>query len=356
MSIYYCYIGYTSRSIVANYSHIGRHTMHKNKVCIIFTGGTISMHLDKKLGAAVPALSGEEVLAMISNKNKEVELEVVNFCNIPGPHMTIDKLMELKKFIKKTLEKQEVCGVVVTVGTDTLEETAYFIDLTIKNTKPIIFVGAMRNASELGYDGASNLAAGIQVAISEKVKEKGVLVVLNDEINLASEVVKTDTSSLDTFKSHYGPIGILDTHELILYRHSAYTQHIDTDQVERRVDLIKAALDMDDRFIRSSVDSGVQGLIIEGMGRGNVPPKMLEGIKYALTRGVVVVIVSRCSQGRVFESYGYEGGGKELVNLGAIMGGDAKGLKARLKLMLALGKTRDIETLKGLFKEQDYTL
>lgn len=330
--------------------------MNNRKVCIIFTGGTISMHLDEELGAAVPALSGEEILAMIANQHKDIDIEVVNFCNIPGPHITVDKLLELKKFIKEKLEEQEICGVVVTTGTDTLEETAYFIDLTIQHTKPIVFVGAMRNVSELGYDGAGNLAAGIQVAASDKVKEKGVLVVLDDAINLASEVVKTDTSALNTFKSHYGPIGIIDTNEIIIYRHRAYTQNIDTHEVERRVDLIKAALDMDDRFIRSSVDSGAQGLVIEGMGRGNVPLKMLEGIKYALKKGVIVVIVSRCSQGRVFESYGYEGGGKELVDLGAIMGGDMKGLKARIKLMLALGKTRDINKLKALFKEQNYTL
>ncbi len=332
--------------------------MCKKKVCIIFTGGTIAMHLDEKLGAAVPSMTGEQVLAMMSSSkvSQEVDVEVNNFCNIPGPHITIDKLLELKKLIQDTLSREEISGIVVTAGTDTLEETSYFIDLTICHTKPIVFVGAMRNVSELGYDGASNLAAGIEVAVSEKVKEKGVLVVLNDHIDLASEVVKTDTSALDTFKSPYGPIGVIDTHEIIIYRHSAYSQHIDTNAVERRVDLIKAALDMDDRFIRSSVDSGAQGLIIEAMGRGNVPLKMLEGIKYALSKGVVVVIVSRSSEGRVFESYGYEGGGKDLVDAGAIMGGDMKGLKARIKLMLALGKTKDLNVLKALFKEQDYTL
>ncbi|WP_069998100.1 asparaginase [Cellulosilyticum sp. I15G10I2] len=330
--------------------------MHKKKVCIIFTGGTISMNLDKEIGAAVPALSGEQVLALISNQNQDIEIKVINFCNIPGPHITIDKLLELKKLIKNTLDQEDISGVVVTTGTDTLEESAYFIDLTIKHTKPVVFVGAMRNVSELGYDGASNLAAGIQVAVSPKTKEKGVLVVLDDDINLASEVAKTNTSSLDTFQSPYGPVGIIDTHELIIYRHCAYKQYIDTDSVERRVDLIKATLDMDDRFIRSSVDSGAVGIVIEGMGRGNVPLKMLEGIKYALNKGVIVVIVSRCSSGRVFESYGYEGGGKELVDLGVVMGGDMRGLKARIKLMLALGKTKDINILKALFKEQDYAL
>jgi L-asparaginase len=314
------------------------------------------MDLDEETGAAVPRLSGEQILAMVSNKEKLSDIEVINFCKIPGPHMTIDKLLELKKLIQDLLNRQDITGVIVTHGTDTLEETAYFLDLTIKHEKPVVVVGAMRNISELGYDGSSNLAAGICVAISEKARNKGVLVVLNDEVNLASETVKTNTSSLDTFQSPYGKFGIVDANEFIPYRYGSFRQYINTDVVERRVDLIKAALDMDDRFIKSSVDSGAVGMVIEAMGRGNLPLKMLEGVKYALSKGVIVIIVSRCGAGRVFESYGYEGGGKGLSDLGAIMGGEAKGLKARIKLMLALGKTKDREVIRALFKEKDYTL
>jgi len=330
--------------------------MNKPKVCIIFTGGTISMTVDDEIGAAIPTLSGEQILSMVSNIDKIADIEVVNFCEIPGPHMTIDKLLELKKLIKEMLNEEGIAGVIVTHGTDTLEETAYFLDLTINHTKPVVVVGAMRNSSELGYDGSSNLAAAVCTAISEKAKNRGVLVMLNNEVNLASEVTKTNTLSLNTFQSPYGPLGIIDTNDLILYRDIAYRHHIDTDSVERRVDLIKAVLDMDDRFIRMSVDLGVQGLVIEAMGRGNLPLKMLEGVKYALSKGVIVVIVSRCSSGRVFESYGYQGGGKELSDLGAIMGGDMRGPKARIKLMLALGKTRDIDVIRSLFKEEDYQL
>jgi len=330
--------------------------LDKLKVCIIFTGGTISMDLDKEIGAAVPALSGEQILSMVSNKDKLSEIEVVDFCKIPGPHMTIDKLLELKKRIQEILNREDISGVIVTHGTDTLEETAYFLDLTLKHEKPIVVVGSMRNISELGYDGPSNLAAGICVATSDKAKNKGVLVVLNNEVNLASEVVKTNTSSLDTFKSPYGTFGMVDENELIIYRNCTYRQYISTDVVERRVDIIQAALDMDARFIKSSVDSGAIGLIIEGMGRGNLPLKMLEGVKYALSKNVIVIIVSRCGSGRVFGSYGYEGGGKELSDIGAIMGGEMRGLKARIKLMLALGKTRDKNVIKALFKQEDYTL
>lgn len=330
--------------------------MNKPKVCIIFTGGTISMTVDDQIGAAIPTLSGEQILSMVSNIDKLADIEVINFCEIPGPHMTINKLFELKQLIKEKLDDEKITGVIVTHGTDTLEETAYFLDLTLNHSKPVVVVGAMRNSSELGYDGSSNLAAAVCTAISEKAINRGVLVVLNNEVNLASEVTKTNTLSLNTFQSAYGPLGIIDTNDLILYRDIAYRQHIDTDVVERRVDLIKAVIDMDDRFIRAAVDLGAVGLVVEAMGRGNVSLKMFEGIRYAIEKGVIVVIVSRCGSGRVYESYGYEGGGKALSDLGAIMGGDMRGPKARLKLMLALGKTKDKEVIRNLFKEEAYTL
>lgn len=330
--------------------------MHKPKVCILFTGGTISMTVDETIGAAIPTLSGEQILSMVSNIDKLADIEVVNFCEIPGPHMTFDKLLQLKNLIHETLEREDITGVIVTHGTDTLEETAYFLDLTLHHHKPVVVVGAMRNSSELGYDGASNLAAAVCTAISPGAINKGVLVVLNNEVNMAQEVTKTNTLSLNTFQSPYGPLGIIDTNDLIIYRNIAYRQHIDTNHIERRVDLIKVVLDMDDRFIRLAVDAGAKGIVVEAMGRGNLPLKVLEGIKYALSKEVIVVIVSRCNSGRVFESYGYAGGGKELSDLGAIMGGEMRGPKARIKLMLALGKTTDKDKIKQLFKEESCVL
>lgn len=330
--------------------------MNKPKVCIIFTGGTISMTVDDEIGAAIPTLSGEQILSMVSNIDKMADIEVINFAEIPGPHMTIDKLLELKILIQNKLNDISVTGVIVTHGTDTLEETAYFLDLTINHTKPIIVVGAMRNSSELGYDGSSNLAAAVCTAISPKARDKGVLVVLNNEVNAAAEVTKTNTLALNTFQSPYGPLGTIDTNDFIVYRDIAYRQHINTDIVERRVDLIKTVIDMDDRSIRGAVDSGAVGLVIEAMGRGNVSPKVMEGIRYAISKNVSVVVVSRCYSGRVFVSYGYAGGGKELADMGVIMGGDMSGPKARLKLMLALGKTQEKEKIRALFEEQSYQL
>lgn len=328
---------------------------NKKKVAIVFTGGTISMTVDEKIGAAIPSLSGEQIMSMVTNIDKLADIEVINFAEIPGPHMTPEKMMELKHVVKDLLNREDLSGVIVTHGTDSLEETAYFLDLTVSTEKVLVITGAMKSSDELGYDGASNLAAAVCTAISDKAKGKGGLLVMNNEVNLASEATKTNTMTLDTFKSlSYGPLGIIDGNELILSRNIVYRQNIETDIVECNVDLIKACAGMDDRLIKLSVNSGSKGLVIEAMGRGNIPPKMYEGVKYAREKGIPVVVVSRCHTGRVFDSYGYLGSGRDLRNLGCIFGGDLPGQKARIKLMLALGKTNDLNEIKDYFEEGIY--
>ena len=175
--------------------------MNMKKVAIVFTGGTISMTVDDNIGAAIPTLSGEQIMSMVTNIDKVAKIEVFNFEEIPGPHMTPEKLIELKKYIENIIIRDDICGVVVTHGTDSLEETAYFLDLSIDSDKPIVVTGAMRSSSELGYDGPSNLSASVCTAISDKAIGKGTLIVLNNEVLLASEATKTDTLKLNTFKS-----------------------------------------------------------------------------------------------------------------------------------------------------------
>ena len=327
----------------------------KKKVAVVFTGGTISMTIDPELGAAIPSLSGEEILSLATNINKVATIEGHNFDEIPSPHMTFEKLMELKQYINNLLEREEICGVVVTHGTDSLEETAYFWDLVINNDKPIVVTGAMRSSSELGYDGSSNLSAAVCTAISDSAVGKGVLVAMNNEILLASEVTKTDTLSLNTFQSPaHGPLGIIDCNQLLLLKDASKKTFIDTDKYEPKVALFKSGLDMNGDLIRFAADSGYKGIVIEGMGRGNIPPEMFRGIEYAREKGVEVVLVSRCLTGRVYDSYGYLGSGRDLKNIGCIFGGDLPGQKARIKLMLALGKTNDSQEIKDYFEKGVY--
>ena len=327
----------------------------KKRVAVIFTGGTISMKVDERLAAAIPALSSEEIMSMVTNIDRIADIEIITFGSYPGPHMTPTHIWELATLVKETIQRPDIDGVVITHGTDSLEETAYFLDLNINSSKPIIFVAAMRNSSELGYDGPSNLSSAICTAVSEESINKGVLIVLNNEVNSARETTKTHTLSLDTFKSlEFGPLGIVDNDEVIFYRNIIKHDHIETDQYESNIMLLKACVGCDSTLMNYAIANGTKGFVIEAMGRGNVPPEMVEGIDNAIKKDLPVVIVSRCPMGRVLDSYGYPGGGKNLRDLGAIFGGNLNGQKSRIKLMLALGKTSNYNEVKEIFEAGVY--
>lgn len=331
--------------------------MKKNlkKVAVVFTGGTISMRIDEEIKAAIPAISDEEIMAKINGIEKFARTEHFHFGNLPGPHITPTVMFELYQFIVKLLEKEEFDGIVLTHGTDTLEETAYLLDLLIDNKKPVAITGSMRNGSELGYDGPANLAAAICTVVSDASIGRGVLVVMNNEVFSADEVQKMHTLSLDTFKSpDFGPLGIVDQDEVIYYRSHKQKLVVQTTELEQKVALIKTVAGMDSDYIYYCLKSGIKGLVIEAMGRGNVPPRMVSGIAKAIEKKVPVVLVSRCPSGRVLDSYGYAGGGKGLRDLGVILGDNLSGPKARLKLMAILGMKKEYSEVKEYFEKDLY--
>lgn len=326
--------------------------MRKKRIVVIFTGGTISMAVDKELNAAIPSLSGREILSYIDDIDQIAEIIEDNYVSVPSPYMTPEMMLELAQKVDHYLTDPEIDGVIITHGTDTLEETAYFLDLYLRSPKPVILVGAMRNVSELGYDGPANLVAAIKTACANEAQNKGVMVVMNDDINAANEVMKTHTMALDTFKSlEFGPLGIVDHENVLFYRDSTHkSPHIPANFVETNVHLIKVVAGMDGTLIDYLVSQGAKGIVIEALGRGNVPPMMVDSIKHAIDKGVYVVLVSRCPKGRVSDSYGYQGGGKHLHDLGVIFGGNLSGQKARIKLMLALGYQPNKEYIQSIFE------
>ena len=325
------------------------------KIAVIFNGGTISMKVDPKIKAAVPSLTGEEIMHMVTGIEEYATVVSYNFSSVPSPHMTMEKIMELRKFTMKILEMEDVDGVVITHGTDTMEETAYLFDLTIRTDKPIVFTGAMRSGSELGYDGPSNLAQSIVTAASESSRGLGVLVCLNSELNSASEVTKTNSVALNAFRTpSFGPLGMVDNNRVIYYRSIGDKQFQEIETLNTKVDLIKTVAGMDSSYLKFLVEKGSEGIVIEALGRGNVPPQMVEGIRLALSKGIHVVIVSRCYEGRVYGSYGYEGGGKHLRNMGVIFGDNLPGQKARIKLMVALSIHNSPMAVKKWFEKDLY--
>ncbi|TCT13043.1 asparaginase [Natranaerovirga pectinivora] len=324
-------------------------------IALIFTGGTISMKVDENLRSVIPALSDEEIISKISGINKKANIYPYHFSKAPGPHITPDIMLELGNKIEEILLKDDVEGAVVTHGTDTLEETAYFLDLYLKTKKPVIVTGAMKNSSELGYDGPANLAAAICTALDDTSYNKGVLVVMNDHIYSPDEVMKTHTLSLDTFKSlELGPLGIVDQDHVIYYRARRTVTKIESHKIEKKVGLIKCYSGIEDDYIDYCIQQNYKGIVVEAMGRGNVPPKMALAIQKAINHNISVVIVSICPSGRVLDTYGYEGGGSYLRKMGVILGGNLSGQKARLKLMLLLGIENDTERIKDKFEQDLY--
>ena len=324
----------------------------KNKsILVVFTGGTISMEKNAETSKATIKDNIKELMNTISSELNNIALLPHLFALKPSPSITPNDMFELAMLVQKNIDSPDIDGVVITHGTDTLEETAYFLDLYLDAKKPVVITGSMRNFSELGYDGLSNLVSSILVAASEQSIKKGVLVCLNDEINAASEVTKTHTLSLDTFKSlEFGPIGIVEQDNVLYYRDTHHmTPHVAPDTIESHVEIVKAYSGSSSLMLNLLIDHGVKGIVIEALGRGNVPPQMVEGIERAIKLNIPVLITSRCPKGRVLDSYGYEGGGHHLSKLGVIFTENLNSQKARIQLMLALGVTSSVEKIRTFF-------
>jgi L-asparaginase len=320
-------------------------------ILIVFTGGTFSMMIDEKTGGAVPRYSGSELLNMIPVAKSLANIECYDFGKYPGPHVTPELMLELSKIIINKLLTKKYDGVIVTHGTDTLEETAYFLDLSIKTEIPIVVIGAMKNSSELDWDGPLNLIDAIHICLNNNSKNLGVLVCLNGEINAASEVTKIFSDSVESFKSlDFGTLGFVQNGRVIYNRLPRNLETIQCDKIITNVDLITVCAGMNDKFFKFSADSNVDGIIVEALGVGNVPPLVFEGIKYAVEKGTPVVLTSRCPAGETDDVYSYPGAGKHLHNIGVIFSDYLNGQKARIKLMLVLGITKKHEEIKKYFE------
>lgn len=320
------------------------------KVLIIFTGGTISMANNQEAGGDVPTLSGKDILSRTPRNSRIADIVIDDFLKSPSPHMTVETMWQLRSRIQAWMEQTDIDGVVVTHGTDTMEETSYLLDSSYQWPKPLVFTGAMRSSDQLGYDGPANLVDSLLVCQELIGKPVGVVIVNQGKIFSGQQLYKSHSSNLDTFVGLAGgAIGVVDDHRVFINQHISKATVLEPVFPETQVDLIKAVAGMDDRYIECSINNGAKGIVIEAFGRGNVPPGILPGIKKAKEKGIPVVIVSRCIEGRVAPSYGYIGGGKDLEKYGVIFGGSLTGQQARLRLMLALGLTKDASDIQDYF-------
>lgn len=320
------------------------------KAIIITTGGMIAMKRSPMVGGAVPTLKSEDFLAQLPRSGFDLRFE--EFSNIPSSHLTPAQVLDLSRKVEIVLREPDVDGVVITHGTDTLEETAYLLDLTINSPKPVVVTGSMRTATSLGYDGVANLAAAIRVATASEACDHGTLVVFNDTIFAASEVQKIHSQSTECFAAPgSGPLGRIESERVWMFHRPSRRQYIPCTRLEEMVDLIPVTQGSDHRLLRHSIDDGVAGIVIDALGGGRVPPWWLPMITEAIQRRTMVCITTRCGAGALGDEYGYVGGYHDLRRLGALFGHHLNGPKARIKMMVALGAARRPEELRTWFTQ-----
>ncbi|MGV3654662.1 MAG: asparaginase [Noviherbaspirillum sp.] len=311
---------------------------NKPVVQFIATGGTIAMKIDPVKNAPVPAISGDDLLATVPDIGKYATIQVNNLSNVPSDYMDPPRWMQLTKAVQEALERPEVSGVIVSHGTDTLEETAYWLDLTVKSGKPVVLIGAQRNASSSDFDGPRNLLNAARIAVDPQSTDKGVMLAMNNQINAARYVTKTHTGNVETFNSgDFGFIGEVYPDRLIYVSTPLRRQHIPI-KAEKMpvVEIVPMYGGADGVALRSAVDRGVSGIVVQALGMGNMNAPMYEAVKYALSKNVPVVVSTRVHNGRVLPNYGFVGGGKTTADAGAVMADDLKPAKARILLMLLL--------------------
>ena len=329
------------------------------RVHFVATGGTISNRDGGRLSA-------EELAKSIPGVERFARLTHEQFANVASSELTLAQWVGLSKRITEIFASdKDLAGIVVTSGTDTLEETAFFLHLTVKDPRPVVVVGSMRNPSTVGYEGAANLLEGVRVAAEPASRNKGALVVLNDEINSARNVTKTDALRVQTFRSReYGQLGVVDRDRVVYF--SQITQRRN-DQIEfdimkvnelPRVDVMMVYQGASGDLIKSAVDHGAKGIVIAVAGAGATSGTQNEGLNYAASKGVFIVTSTRTGSGRIAppqrggEAPGFQpNADQQRRRQFTIAGEDHTPVKARVLLMVALTSTNDRNELQRIFSE-----
>ncbi|WGE70005.1 asparaginase [Actinobacillus equuli subsp. haemolyticus] len=308
------------------------------KLLILHTGGTISMS-EGEDGKVSPS-EKNPLLAALERLNHPAQLSQESVLNVPSPHITLQHWLLLKTRIEKAVNEEHYDGIVITHGTDTLEETAYFLDLALNVNVPVAITGAMRSSNELGSDGLINLQSAILVALCPESQGKGVLVVMNDEIHNAKFVTKTHTTNVATFQTPtFVPCGLIAKNRVLYFQQLTEYERFPIQAVTRtNVQLVKSYAGMDSFLLEQLAHHGCDGVVIEALGAGNLPPSCLAGLDALLRADIPVVLVSRAFNGVTQDVYDYLGGGKQLKQQNVIFTTGLSGQKARIKLLVLLNQ------------------
>lgn len=313
------------------------------KVSLITTGGTIASKEISKGLLKSGAISGRE-LAALCQLPEEIEVNVIDVFQLPSMHIGFDEMKIIKQAIDKEMQDDSVDGIVVTHGTDTLEETSYFLDLTVEDERSVVVTGSQRSPDEVGTDVYSNLRNSIYVSVDETLRGVGTVVVFNERIYSAKYVKKVHSSNLQGFDSFgHGYLGIIDNDVVSVYQKPISREVHPLNESLPKVDIIKCYSGQDGSLIDLLVESGSKGIILEAAGRGQVSPHMVGAIERAVNKGITVVLTTSAEEGNAYPSYGYPGSAHDLLLKGVLLGSDYDSKKARIKLAVMLSGKKEIE-------------
>ncbi|GKW44767.1 asparaginase [Planococcus sp. NCCP-2050] len=313
------------------------------KVSLITTGGTIASKEISKGLLKSGAISGRE-LAALCQLPEEIEVNVIDVFQLPSMHIGFEEMEIIKQAIDKELQDENVDGVVVTHGTDTLEETSYFLDLTVDDERSVVVTGSQRSPDDVGTDVYSNLRNSIYVSVDETLRGVGTVVVFNERIYSAKYVKKVHSSNLQGFDSFgHGYLGIIDNDVVSVYQKPISREVHSLNGVLPKVDIVKCYSGQDGRLVDLLVESGSKGIILEAAGRGQVSPHMVDAIERAVKKGVIVVLTTSAEEGNAYPSYGYPGSAHDLLLKGVLLGSDYDSKKARIKLAVMLSEKKEID-------------
>lgn len=328
----------------------------KKHILVLGTGGTIAgaaASSTNTLSYQAGVLSIEQILAEIPSLQDIADVSARQIAQVDSSDMTHAIWLALSEEINAALQQDAVDGIVVTHGTDTLEETAYFLNLTIHSRKPVVLVGAMRPATAMSTDGPMNLYDAVVLAASDEAVGQGVLVSLNDTINSSRDVTKTSTSLQDTFKSpELGYLGYILGGQPYFYRYPTRRHTADSifqaDRSTRlpQTEILYAYVGAGRQLIDAAVASGAQGIVYAGLGNGGIPAPILEALADAQRQGIVIARSSRASSGIVTRN-----GALDDDAHGFVAADNLNPQKARILLMLALTQTSDPTVIQRYFRE-----
>lgn len=325
------------------------------RCALITTGGTIVSRIDPATGLAMPALDGQQLVDMLGMVGPlpPVDIEVHEVTRVASPHITPEHWCTLHDTARALLARHDIQGVVVAHGTATLEETAWFLDLTLATDKPVIVIGAQRNTSYYDTDGPRNLYNALLICSHKQAQGKGVLVTLNGHINAAREVTKSHTIDVETFQSgEWGYLGSIVETRVNFHRAPLRRLHLPllAGQPLPRVDIVSMYAGAQGDMLDAMADLGSTGIVVQAVASGHLNASMFEGVKRMLARGIPVVVSTRIPRGGTRAGYGFEGSSQRLIDEGAVLSNDLSPWKARIVLMVALqNDIRDQEGLTRLF-------